>query len=492
MNMLKATLALRGLGILVLASTAMSAAADAAATMPLLTDANFMQAVKEHLRDPGPIEGWNTSRITDMKNLFIDSNNCCGSSEGRCCNPNLPGASAFNADLSGWNTSAVVAMHGMFRGATSFNHGGIGGWETGAVTNMAHMFLEAYAFNQRLDAWDTALVTDMSYMFLRAHAFSALVGGWNTGAVTNMKGMFLRASSFNKPIGEFNTGAVTDMNGMLALASSFNQPLDKWNVAAVTDMGGMFNEAASFNQPISNWDTAGVTDMNSMAGMFSGTDELSDCNKAAIGHSSGFSLLAETSDWSLTGTSDQDWSKLKLCTTTTTTVTTATATTTSPVTTTTANITTTATTAAAATTATITNVVKGCCVSSPIVPQATITYKNDISEGNCKVPGGMVGINKVHHAGKTCDEVKALGAGATTNPSQASGGNSQKEEGGISTGVIVGIVIGVLICCITGVMLVMLCLMSNRKAPAPSPDYARNPQEINNPVHNNGAYDSAA
>ena len=48
-------------------------------------------AVLEH----GPIAYWGVSSITDMAELFKDM-------------------SYFNADISGWNTSSVTTMNGMF------------------------------------------------------------------------------------------------------------------------------------------------------------------------------------------------------------------------------------------------------------------------------------------------------------------------------------------------------------------------------------------
>ena len=44
-------------------------------------------------------------------------------------------ASAFNADISGWDTSSVTDMDAMFNGASAFN-ADISGWDTSSVTNM--------------------------------------------------------------------------------------------------------------------------------------------------------------------------------------------------------------------------------------------------------------------------------------------------------------------------------------------------------------------
>ena len=58
-------------------------------------------------------------------------------------------ATAFNGDISSWNTAKVTTMYGMFNDATAFNQD-ISSWNTAAVTNMSFMFNDAAAFNQPL------------------------------------------------------------------------------------------------------------------------------------------------------------------------------------------------------------------------------------------------------------------------------------------------------------------------------------------------------
>jgi surface protein len=66
-------------------------------------------------------------------------------------------ASAFNGDISSWNTAAVTNMSGMFYLASAFN-GDIGSWNTAAVTDMDWMFT-ASAFNQNLSGWCVTNIT---------------------------------------------------------------------------------------------------------------------------------------------------------------------------------------------------------------------------------------------------------------------------------------------------------------------------------------------
>ena len=113
------------------------------------------------------------------------------------------GASVFNQNIGGWDTSEVTNMEYMFNGASVFNQN-IGGWDTSKVTTMRSMFYSASAFNnggQSLNtsgnSWDTSKVTNMESMFNGASVFNQNIGSWDTSLVTNMNGMFFHATNFN-------------------------------------------------------------------------------------------------------------------------------------------------------------------------------------------------------------------------------------------------------------------------------------------------------
>ena len=88
----------------------------------------------------------------------------------------------------------------MFSGATAFNQD-ISGWDTAQVTDMRDMFMDASAFNQDISGWDTAQVTDMGYMFKDATAFNQDISNWKTAAVIKCQDFCVDAgSSLKRPL----------------------------------------------------------------------------------------------------------------------------------------------------------------------------------------------------------------------------------------------------------------------------------------------------
>ena len=80
----------------------------------------------------GPIEDWDTSKITDMSEWFSNS--------------------TFNKNISKWNTESV--------------------------TDMSFMFFNCKYFNQDLWRWDVENLLNVPYMFCKASSFSHNLG-WN-------------------------------------------------------------------------------------------------------------------------------------------------------------------------------------------------------------------------------------------------------------------------------------------------------------------------
>jgi surface protein len=107
------------------------------------TDADIHDVVNEWCDDPtkaeakyGHISEWNTSLVTNMKELFEMKR-------------------GFKDDISKWNVSSVTNMEYMFN-RTPFN-GDISGWNVSSVTNMYFMFWQT-PFNGDISGWDIVVL----------------------------------------------------------------------------------------------------------------------------------------------------------------------------------------------------------------------------------------------------------------------------------------------------------------------------------------------
>lgn len=185
------------------------------------------------------------STLTDLSNAFYNN-------------------TAFNQDLSAWDTSAVTNMYRMFYGATGVISVNLP--KTGAVTNMKDMF--AWTVNlTSVNLPKTGAVTDMSHMFYQAKRLTT-VDLPTTGAVKTMVHMFSYATALtavNLP----NTGAVTDMNHMFHHAENLTN-VSIPNTGAVTNMRAMFNQTYELTN-VTLPTTGAVEDMDHM---FNGAKKL--------------------------------------------------------------------------------------------------------------------------------------------------------------------------------------------------------------------------
>lgn len=181
----------------------------------VLTDKNIRNAVWLWLEDEracrmkfGHISYWNTSRITNMRDLFS-------------------GVEFFIRDLS---LSETTRMRKIVSRACLFNDD-ISRWDVSNVTNMIGMFTNLYLFNCNLCQWDVSKVTSMSGMFAEAQSFKGDISGWDVSNVKDMSGMFQGASSFNVDISGWDISDDVDIKFMFARASSFNIDLQRWNIS---------------------------------------------------------------------------------------------------------------------------------------------------------------------------------------------------------------------------------------------------------------------
>ncbi len=161
-----------------------------------------------------PLKYWDVSAVTDFSSLFygvlgiwehpensivnwqIGTNIADGASIAMQC---MFMSTDFNQDISGWDTSKVNNMLGMFSGNKVFNQP-LNTWVVSNVTMMGSMFEHSVSFNQDLSKWDVSKVRDMSNMFHTARSFDQYISEWNVSNVTSMISMFYGAVSFNQPL----------------------------------------------------------------------------------------------------------------------------------------------------------------------------------------------------------------------------------------------------------------------------------------------------
>ena len=160
--------------------------------------------------------------------------------------------------ISTWDTSNVLSISQMFKGANQFNES-LNGWTSfsATLTDMSQVFMNATAFNGNISSWDTSTITKFDEMFSGATAFTSNIGSWNISAGTSFRLMFFNATSFNYDIGSwtFKSGAgVGDAFGMFEGASAFNQNIGSWYTGQLQyNMTNMFKDATIFNQDLTGW-----------------------------------------------------------------------------------------------------------------------------------------------------------------------------------------------------------------------------------------------
>jgi len=165
------------------------------------------------------------------------------SSVGDCtCDNDLPcGYVTDGRSISAFDTSDVTDMRELFKDASSFNRD-ISGWDTSQVTSMDSMFLRAYGFNKPLVSWNTSAVTSMSSMFNQAIHFNQNLNSWNVQSVTNFREMFAHTQQFNGDITSWDVRRATSM-GYMFWNSAFRRDIRAWNVGPNVEVSGMFLSA---------------------------------------------------------------------------------------------------------------------------------------------------------------------------------------------------------------------------------------------------------
>lgn len=179
------------------------------------------------------------------------------------------GSAKITLNLSNFNTSNVVNMKGMFKDSSRITDINMSSFNTSKVTDMSEMFYGATSLPTiNLSSFDFQNVTDMNSMFFQLPNLQAVIASrFNTGKVTNFKNMFWRASITSLNTAGFETQSAINMSGMFYGTRIPNLDLSSFNTQNVTDMSGMFGETEyTVKLYLTNFDTRNVQDFT---GMFS-------------------------------------------------------------------------------------------------------------------------------------------------------------------------------------------------------------------------------
>ena len=226
--------------------------------------------------DPIDLSGFNTSKVTNMQGMFsgshfpfIDIRHFDTSNVTNMESIFADLHKVTSLDLSGLNVKKVSNIQYIFSGSNDLQSLNLSGWELDSITNMSFMFNGLkQLISLNLTAFTTKNVTNMSYMFFGTKKLANLnLSSFDTSNVTNMAGMFQSMESLTSlNLSNFNTSNVTDMNNMFRdnfALKTLN--LSSFDTSNVTNMAEMFrHDGAIYPLDVSSFDTRKVTNMTNM------------------------------------------------------------------------------------------------------------------------------------------------------------------------------------------------------------------------------------
>ena len=145
-----------------------------------------------------------TSKITDMSNLFINCEYDIDVSNWDVSNVTTTfcmfvGCKKFNSDLSNWDVSNVKNMNNMFYCCKNFDCN-LSNWDVSNVTDMYSMFTACENFKGKgLDNWDVSKAEDMRFMFYNCKNFNCDLSDWDISNITRWKNVFCECDKITIP-----------------------------------------------------------------------------------------------------------------------------------------------------------------------------------------------------------------------------------------------------------------------------------------------------
>lgn len=225
------------------------------------------------------LDNWDTSSITDIRNIFRDCSALTRLDLSKWDTSNITdigcafyGCTSLNSlNVDSWVTDKVTTIDCIFYNCSKLLSIGVSNWNTSKVTNMNQAFNGCSALSALdISKWDTSKTTTMRYMFSNCKNLLTLnISGFDTSSVTDMLNMFYSCENLESlNISNFDTSNVTNMQSMFAYCESLPAlDLSGFDTSKVKTMRMMFygcNALTSLN--VSSFGTSNVTDMNYMFG----------------------------------------------------------------------------------------------------------------------------------------------------------------------------------------------------------------------------------
>ncbi len=213
--------------------------------------------------DLSGLENWNTSKVTNMSNLFYGNK-----------------LLSLNG-IENWNTSNVTILSGLVESNVLLTDmSAIKDWDVSKVTTLENIFSCCYSLEEiDLSNWNAKSLENMSFSFGMLYDGNNSVGHlkriilsnkFDTSKVTDMHGTFYnnRVLENYEFVNYLDTSSATDMTTMFY----YNFKLDNlsyfknWDVSNVENMLSMFigcRELKSL-EGLENWDVSNVLEMSYM------------------------------------------------------------------------------------------------------------------------------------------------------------------------------------------------------------------------------------
>lgn len=225
------------------------------------------------------LDNWNTSSITDIRNIFRDCSALTRLDLSKWDTSNITDVgcafygctSLQSLNVNSWVTDKVTTIDCIFYNCSKLLAINVTNWNTSNVTNMNQAFSGCSALPALdISKWDTSKTTTMQYMFSNCKNLLTLnISGFDTSSVTDMLNMFYSCESLESlNLSNFNTSSVTNMQSMFAYCKSLTAlDVSRFNTSMVKSMRMMFYGCNALTSlAVSNFSTSNVTDMNYMFG----------------------------------------------------------------------------------------------------------------------------------------------------------------------------------------------------------------------------------